>query len=291
MRRIAIATCRPLPEPDPDENLLLKALRARVVEPVMVPWHDDPDLSSYDACVLRSTWDYDTNPAAFERWLERAAAQTRLLNPLAACRWNLHKGYLRDLEAAGVPIVPTQWRRRAEPFDCRALLARPDWHEVVIKPAISAASHRTRRFTRDEAVEAQAFCDTLARDGDVMVQRFLPSVAGDGPDDGERSLVWIAGELTHAIRKQPRFDTDDESVSDALTPSGQERAFAYAVLDAAPLDPGDLLYARIDIMRGPDHEPLLSELELIEPSLFLMQHPPALARLADAITQYAGVRP
>ena len=45
----------------------------------------------------------------------------------------------------------------------------------------------------------------------------------------------------------------------------------------------DLLYARLDLVAGPDGQLLISEFELLEPSLFLVQHPPALARLVDAL--------
>ncbi len=46
---------------------------------------------------------------------------------------------------------------------------------------------------------------------------------------------------------------------------------------------GDLLYARVDLARDDEGRPLLMELELVEPSLFLLQHPPALERLVRAI--------
>ena len=44
-----------------------------------------------------------------------------------------------------------------------------------------------------------------------------------------------------------------------------------------------LLYARVDLIPGPDGEPMLIELELTEPSLFLRQSPGAAERLAEAI--------
>ena len=46
-----------------------------------------------------------------------------------------------------------------------------------------------------------------------------------------------------------------------------------------------LLYARIDMIPGLDGEPLLVELELTEPSLFLGTAPGAADRLSTAIAQ------
>ncbi|MBU6379453.1 MAG: hypothetical protein KJS95_13110, partial [Gammaproteobacteria bacterium] len=112
---------------------------------------------------------------------------------------------------------------------------------------------------------------------DLLVQPYLDSV----DDYGERALVWIDGEFTHAVRKTPRFAGGVESVSAALPITAAERAVGEAAL--AALAGGDLLYARVDVAPGADGSPVVMELELVEPSLFLLQHPPALQRLVDSI--------
>ena len=58
---------------------------------------------------------------------------------------------------------------------------------------------------------------------------------------------------------------------------------ARRALDAVPGGPGELLYARVDLIPGPGGEPLLIELELVEPSLFLGYHPAGPETFADAI--------
>jgi hypothetical protein len=102
------------------------------------------------------------------------------------------------------------------------------------------------------------------------------------PVDGrsERALVWIDGEPTHAVGKSPRFDGQDESVSEALELTAEESAFGSVALACAP---AGLLYARVDVMQHPDGRLALSELELMEPSLFLLQSPPAMQRFVRAI--------
>jgi hypothetical protein len=116
----------------------------------------------------------------------------------------------------------------------------------------------------------------LLVDRDALVQPYLPSVE----THGERALVWIDGHFTHAVRKTPRWSGENESVSDALAVEPDERALGELAL--APLA-SRLLYARVDVARDERGEPLLMELELIEPSLFLAQHASALSRFVDAI--------
>ena len=291
-RRIALVTCEVLPEPDPDQELLLAALRGAGVDAHLLPWDGagvEPP-GAFDLCVLRSCWNYPRAPEAFLAWCERAATESRLANPLPAVRWNLHKGYLRELEAAGVPTVPTAWVARGEETDLGEILDRQGWDEAVVKPAVSAASLHTRRFGRQDLDGEDGGRRFLAglvsnfdRGRDVMVQRYMPAVEGSG----ERALVWIAGELTHAVRKGPRFEGDHETVTEEAVPiAPAERELARAAIDHVlerVLGPGDdLLYARVDVVDD-EGSPRLCELELMEPSLFLLQGRRALERLVDRI--------
>ncbi|MDA1261215.1 MAG: hypothetical protein O3A20_11420 [Planctomycetota bacterium] len=291
MARVAIATCRLLPEPDPDQEFLLQALHARGLEAEMLAWDDPatPPLEDFALIVLRSTWNYPEDPDGFRTWCERAAAATRLLNPLRALRWNFHKRYLLDLQVRGIPVVPTALHARGSDADLLATAAERGWSDVVVKPAIGAASFGTRRFPLGNASidsEGRSFLAAMLRERDALVQPYLREVEAVG----ERAQVWIAGELTHCVRKEPRFAGQDESVSEALKPSAEERVFVTRCLEALPNDVRrDLLYARADLIRLDSGNLVLGELELLEPSLFLAQHPPALDRLAEAIKQASSM--
>ena len=63
--------------------------------------------AALDLAVVRSTWDYATRRAEFLTWAARAAAATQLLNPLPMLGWSTDKHYLADLQAAGLPVVPS----------------------------------------------------------------------------------------------------------------------------------------------------------------------------------------
>jgi hypothetical protein len=277
-----LVTCLRLPEPDPDAAPLAAALEAAGIEAAVRAW-DDPavDWSAARLTVLRSCWDYPRHPTAFRRWVETTAAASDLWNPLPVVRWSIHKGYLLHLEAKGVAVAPTALLPQGATTTLDDVCQARSWQDVVVKPAVAAASFGARRFARGAGPEdrdaAEAHLQTLLAAGDVLVQPYLPSVA----DYGERALIWVDGQLTHAVRKSPRFDGEDESVSaEAVAIAPAEEALALAAIAAVGWP---LLYARVDLAPGADGQPVVMELELVEPSLFFDQGPQALERFVAAV--------
>jgi len=236
------------------------------------------DWSSSDLAVVRSCWNYFEREEEFRNWIIHVAGATRLWNPAELMLRTIHKSYLGDLEKCGIPIVPTAFIYRCQPQSLRAALETTRWTQFVVKPAVSAASYKTRRFATGQLQEAQKFLDDILLERDAMVQRFLPRVA----EGGEIDLNYIDGELTHGVVKHPRFKDDLESVSEAFQPTNEQRAVANRVM-ATVHEPW--LYGRVDLMQTDEGQWVLSELELIEPSLFLLQHPPALDRFVRALVR------
>lgn len=275
--KLNIATCRPLPEPDVDEELLLGALGAAGIDATMVAWHDSAAWENPAPTLIRSTWDYIHRPRSFAEWIVRVSAMAPLWNPASIIFENLHKRYLLELAARGVPVTPTTLLEQGSEVNLATLCAARGWNDIVIKPAVGAGSFETHRF-RGSSPEAAEGLRRLLDERDVLVQPFLRAVDGHG----ERALVWIDGEFTHAVRKSPRFSGSDEQVSEAVSISRFERLVGEAALATIA---HDLLYARVDVAPGDDGTPVVMELELIEPSLFLKQHPPALERLVSAIVR------
>lgn len=270
---IYLVTATTLPREDDDDPRLRASLAKAGVRAETKAW-DDPavDWSRAEACVVRSTWNYVHHHAAFLTWAERCAAVSKLWNPLGAIRWNSHKKYLLELAERGIAVVPTRMVRAGARASAKELLRV--WPQVVIKPAISAGSFGTIRT--GDAVAAQAHLDAMTAERDMLVQPYLPSVE----DHGERSLIFIDGELTHAVRKGRRFAGDAMDISAAVPVAPEEEKLAREILSAVH---HPVLYARVDLVRGPDGRPQLMELELIEPALFLDRAPAAADRFAAAI--------
>lgn len=275
--QLRIATCASLPEPDPDQELLLGALRRAGIEAELCAW-DSPAVRWEESIptVIRSTWNYYEQPARFLGWCELVERAAPLWNELSAIRWNLNKHYLETLAKEGVATVPTIFFKAATAESLARTMKARSWERFVVKPAVSAASFGTRRFEARELEQAREHLALLVARGDAMVQPYLDSVERYG----ERSLVFIDGVFSHAVRKAPRFAGEEELVTGPLEVAPDELQLAERALAGRP---SNLLYARVDLCRDGTGRPLVAELELIEPSLFLTQSPPALERLTAAL--------
>lgn len=288
--RVALATCAAVPEGWEDEKLVAAALTSRGAEPSLVVW-DDPEVGwgAFDRVLIRSTWDYTHRRAEFVDWAR--ALEDRLDNPAPLVEWNSDKHYLADLEAAGVPTVPTRF---VEPGDPPPALDG----EVVVKPAVSAGARDTGRFGPANHDAARALLARLGSAGRAaMVQPYLGSVEARG----ETAIVAIDGAESHVLRKRAVLGADREAplrddelgaaeamyepdLVQAGSANEPERGVAAAILEhlterfgVAPL------YARIDMLTGADGEPVLLELELVEPALYMSTAPGSEARLAEAL--------
>ncbi|MBB2941498.1 hypothetical protein FB565_001202 [Actinoplanes lutulentus] len=283
--RVALVTCATFPDLWDDDHPLRDALRERGVIVEAVRWDDESaDWSRYDLTVIRSPWDYVARHDAFVAWAHRVP---RLVNPATIVEWNTDKVYLRDLAAAGIPTIPTEF---VAPGQTWKPPAEGEW---VVKPTISAGSQDTGRYAFPaQSEQAETLVTRLHAAGrTAMIQPYLRAV----DTAGETALLCLpdkSGELSfsHAIRKGPMLkgpadgtiQPGDESIT-PRTPSQAERDVAARVLAAIPGGTSQLLYARVDLIPGPDGAPTLIELELTEPSLFLRSAPSAADRLADAI--------
>jgi glutathione synthase/RimK-type ligase-like ATP-grasp enzyme len=286
---VGLATCAALPDGWPDDHLLSAALKAAGAEPSFVVW-DDPtvDWDSYELVLIRSTWDYTDKRDAFLGWAERLGA--RLRNPPALVRWNSDKRYLAELEAAGLPVVPTRF---VEPGEEPPALDG----ELVIKPVVSAGARDTGRFGHAARSAAEALLGRLALEGRAaMVQPYLAAV----DSEGETAIVFFGGSESHVLRKRAVLRPDEEApirrqgiaaaevmFDEDLVGGGEatedQRATAAEILDWVAERFEAPLYARVDLARGTDGRPVLLELEAVEPNFYLHTSPGAAARLAEAV--------
>ncbi|MFD6612989.1 RimK family alpha-L-glutamate ligase [Micromonospora chalcea] len=292
--RVAFVTCAELPDLDPDDRLALGPLAARGVTAEIAVW-DDPavDWAGYDLVVLRSPWDYARRRDEFVAWARTVPA---LANPADVVAWNTDKRYLSELSAAGLPTVETVWVEPGQAW------TPPAGGEHVIKPAVSAGSQDTGRYDLTDPEHRALAVAHVRRLSDAgrltMVQPYLEAV----DTAGETALLFLAGPgglvFSHAIRKGPMLTGPDrgeaalykEERIDARAATAEQRAVAEKVLAAVPGGADRLLYARVDLIPGPDGAPVLVELELTEPSLFVGYADGAPDRLAGAVLAHLARR-
>lgn len=210
--------------------------------------------------------------AALDAW---EAANVPMANPVPLMRWNTDKRYLFDLEARGVPVIPTVFTNALSETDLAETRIRFG-DTVIVKPPVSGGADGTYRL---------AFVDHLPEDvrgKPMLIQPMMAAIA----TEGEYSLFYFGGAFSHAILKVPsagdfRVQEQFGGREISVEASAEARAVAEQALRAAP---GEALYARIDMVRGADGGLRLMELELIEPSLFLSHAPDGGKLFADALS-------
>ncbi|MDQ2838200.1 MAG: hypothetical protein M3Y42_16205 [Actinomycetota bacterium] len=276
---VRLVTAAHLPELAPDDQELLHALRRLGVETEIAIW-DDPavDWAAAPVTVIRSVFDYHLRRPEFIAWLDRVAPLTSVQIAPDIIRWNSHKSYLRRVEEAGFPGIPTEWVSQGSFVDLRDVLKARSWSEAVVKPAVSASAHGTLKVSDDDLDEGQAHLDGLADQGDALIQPYLY----DFESTGETSVIWLGGEQTHSVRRPSGMHTSLEvaHVGAALEPTAAERELATAVYDWISPTP---LYARIDLLNTTEYGLLVLELELVEPALYLRHSTVVADKFAEAV--------
>jgi hypothetical protein len=252
-------------------------------EAVPAVW-DDPgvDWSRFDVVVVRSTWDYTGRRDEFVAWAEGIG--DRLVNSPEIIRWNTDKRYLAELEAAGLPIVPTRFVSPGEEGGWADIIPE----HCVVKPTVSAGSRDTARH--EDRAAAEAHVRALVESGRVaMVQPYLDEV----DEAGETALLYCEGRYSHAIRKGPLLLGGAATVEGLFAPENitprEPRPIEREVGDAVMAEVerrfgGAPLYGRVDLIGS---EPVVLELELTEPSLFFAHDESAPQRFAEAIRRRA----
>ena len=263
---------------------LSRALAAADVTVAPTPWTDHitdaSGLTGYPLVLPVIVWGYHRD---HQRWIQACrtweAAGVKMRNPAAVIGWNSDKSYLGRLADKGVALPDTVWVDGVTQSDVDAAFDRFGTDTVVVKPRVSGGAWKTLRLARGEIMEG-------APEGPAMIQPYLPSIESQDEFGGETSLLFFGGKLSHVVNKRPvngdfRIQVQFGGQYVAL-PEPPEGALALAEATLAAIDE-PLLYARIDMARGPDDQWLLMEAELIEPDFYLGSAPEGGARFAEAV--------
>jgi hypothetical protein len=240
-------------------------------------WAHSDDLADFDLVLPLLVWGYPFAPLqwaeAVGRWQRDGV---RLRNPPSVLLWNADKIYLETLAARGAPVVPTRHEDRLTEAGLEAAARAFGTDRLVAKPRISSSAWQTIRWSPGRSLDG-------GPEGPAMIQPFLPEIERTG----EISLLYFGGRFSHALSKRPqpgdfRVQPEYDGIIAPCDPAPDEREAAERILAAVE---EDLLYARVDLVRGLSGAPELIELELIEPDLYLERSAGAGARFAAAVME------
>lgn len=282
--RIAFLSCKDLDGFVVDDHHLKVELEKRgdIVEEVA--WDSDTDWSKFDLVLIRTTWDYSTKLSEFLDALERIEASgAKLLNPLKLVSWNAKKSYLKELQDNEIPTIPTVFHRGITKGFLNDAFEVFSSETLIVKPLVGAGSARTFVVTTDIETDELTQIQEEIGDDDVMVQPFIREITSEG----EISLHYFNGELSHTIRKTPKegdFRVQEEfgGLIELITPPAGTPDIAKLALKSLEETP---LYARVDLVTD-GKKWMLIELELIEPALYFRMDPASPAKFVKAMDQY-----
>lgn len=272
--KAALITCSRMPDLHPDDALMAPVLKELGVETVTVQW-TDPFPGGVDAIWLRTPWDYHRQLPNFLKWVE-STGEIPMWNSREVVGWNSHKRYVAELFKAALPVVPTRIFEPEEVLDENEMAGWLAGQPVVVKPAVSAGAFKTARYDSWNEAAIQHAAELHAEEA-VMIQPYYANIE----KQGEHSLIFLDGHYSHCVRRHlPLIEGPEvDYLMQPVEASPAQLEAAHQILAYLPFP--DLLYARVDLIPDNQGTPKLLELELIEPQLFLREHPagaPVLAR-------------
>ena len=258
------------PDPDLDIPFAKNAAEALKIDLVFTNWNDEQiNWSDFDAAVIRSTWDYVPVRDRFLKKTKEISNETKLFNPHDVMSWNTDKKYLLDLEAKGVPIIPTKFVHNVEEAKGAISWAFAKSNSIAIKPTVGAGARLAGKA--NSAPEAFTFVEEILRAKRVaMIQPYVSSV----DEEGEKAIIVINGQISHAARKVPALTAGGHGDAAGALEITDEIVEIVRTVSEAVKEWDDLLFARVDVVRL-DNKLVLMELELTEPWLFMQFRPEA----------------
>ena len=292
MTDITLLTCRAYYKPDNvtpyiqnillEQELLKSAFEGQGLKVDITYW-DNPSYEWHQtkSVLFRTVWDYFERFDEFWEWLEQVKTKTRLINSYELIKWNIDKHYLKDMSSWGIETVPTYFADKGCNMKLHEIAKRNQWKDLVIKPAISASAFKTYKILANEIQVNEKLFNSLVQERNMLVQPYFETIT----QLGEASLMVFDGKFTHAILKkaQPgdfRVQDDFGGTVHNYIPTKAEINFAEKVFETCKTKP---VYGRVDIVWDNDKNFYLSELEIIEPELWIRNYPKCAERIAEAV--------
>jgi glutathione synthase/RimK-type ligase-like ATP-grasp enzyme len=269
-----------------EDRLLTEALISLGFSVHRTHW-DDPEMdwSITRFAVFRTTWDYFERFVEFQKWMERAEKQTCFVNPSSTILWNLDKHYLAELNQKGIAIPPTIFIEPGGRRSLSEIACQTGWKECIVKPAVSGAARHTYRFYPDQTDHLEAIFSNLIQEESMLLQPYLAFIT----EKGEVSLILFGGKYSHAVLKKAkpgdfRVQDDFGGTLHPFEPTVEMILLAEkAVYNINPTP----VYARVDVIWDQMEAVCVSELELIEPELWMRRFPESAIVFAKYLAELA----
>ena len=275
MKNIALLTCKEIDKNAcNDDELIISPLASKGINATFEIWNDHSvDWRKYDACIIRSTWDYTEHIKDFLSFLNDRQKHLSLFNSFEIINRNFDKSYLFELEKNGFEIVPSLLLPRNE----KSLIQAQEIFQttkIISKPTVGAGASGLV-FHKDSK-------EVVEDGGQFIYQPFLETIQ----EDGEISLIFFNGEFSHAILKIPKkgdFRSQEEFGSKITEFSPCDETLKYSK-NALESFAKDTLLSRVDLLKNDQGQwRRIGEIELIEPALYLSFSRNAENRFIDAI--------
>jgi glutathione synthase/RimK-type ligase-like ATP-grasp enzyme len=256
----------------------------------IIVWdEDESDLLAFDAFIFRSCWDYHLHFEAFQDFLSKIEATgKKVINPLPVLRKNAHKFYLAELPLVGVPIIPTVFCRKGDGSLLSSIMEDNHWEKVVVKPAVSAASHHTQIVVFSELHEKTRLLQHLFDSRDMLVQPFIPEIQGIG----ELSTVCFSNGTSYSVRKTPidgdfRIQKEFGGIYKRYELAAELKTQIAKIWDKINVNK-EITFARIDgvVIKGQFY---VMEIEMIEPDLYIELYPEHIQNFVQSITNALNI--
>ena len=281
MTDVLLVTCAALPAGEPGGDLVVRELADRGVSAAWVAW-DDPGVDWAEArrVLIRSTWDYERRRDEFIDWARKVQQLTTLVNTAQVVEWNTDKIYLLDLIGAELPVVPTLGVDSE--FELAPAVAT--FEPAVVKPRVGAGGRGVVVFDLEPG-GPEGLDESQLQPGPWVVQPLVESVH----TEGETSVFVLGGRVASQVRKLPapgeiRVHEEYGGTAEAVEVTAEAGDLALRTVEVAEKLLATVLpYARVDLMRLADGQLVVSELEVVEPGLYLDVVPGNAAAFADVV--------
>ena len=268
-----------------EDRLVMDGLEKLNLRTIKKDWNDTNfNWSSTKSAIFRSTWDYFDQFSNFRNWLELVKEQCYLINPYEQINWNLDKHYLLDLQKLDLPIVESVFVSKKTQLNLETISKSKNWKDIVIKPTISGAARHTYHLKNDEIKKFKDKWLSLTNNEDFMVQEFQKNILSTG----EIAVMLFGGEYSHSVLKKAkkgdfRVQDDFGGSVEIINPSLEIIELAEKTVKSLKTMP---LYARVDIIFDNGSNPVISELELIEPELWFRFKEESAYKLAEIVKDF-----